>query len=437
MILEQRLKRKQTGHPDQDQQRVKDVRVKSTARLLAGPLFVCCMLLAALWLLHRELSEYHLRDFLRSLSEISSTKVWLAVGLTLLNYVILVGYDVLAIRYIRQIMSFPRIALASFLGYAVGNNFGTLLGGSTIRLRLYTAWGLTAVDILKLVLILSVTFWIGLFALAGVVFIVDPLPIPDRLYLPGANTVPIGFLLLSVAVGYLVLCAVRRKPLKIRQWEFAPPPFVLSLLQLLVAMVDLMVAAAVLYVLLPASLDVGYFHFLAIYLLALIAALFSQVPGGLGVLELVILLLLSPSEPQSVVGALLAYRAIYYLIPLAIGLLLLGGNEIALNRGQMGRVANVLGRWTTLVAPRVLALTVFVAGVMMLFSGATPAEHGRLKLLHELLPLPVIELSHFLGSIVGILLILLAQPATANRNGVLRRLGTVDQRDRVFPVEGV
>ncbi|MCA9215149.1 MAG: lysylphosphatidylglycerol synthetase family protein, partial [Planctomycetales bacterium] len=383
--------------------------MKRFLRVMAGPLFMVCMLLAALWLLHHELSEYHLRDFLRSLAEISSAKVALAVGLTILNYIVLVGYDLLAIRYIRQTMSFPRIALASLLGYAVGNNFGSLLGGSTIRLRLYTAWGFSAVDIVKLVLILSVTFWIGLFALAGVVFIVEPLPIPERLHIPVATTLPLGILLGSSAIAYAVLCAVRRKPLKIRQWEFSPPPVGLSLLQYVVASLDLMVAASVLYVLLPASLEVGYFHFLAIYLLALVAALFSQVPGGLGVLELVLLVLLSPSEPQAVVGALLAYRAIYYLIPLAIGLLVMGANEIAMNRQHVGKAAAVLGRWTTFVAPRLLALTVLVAGMMLLFSGATPAEHGRLKLLREMLPLPVIELSHLLGSVVGILLILLAR----------------------------
>ena len=377
-------------------------------RAVAGPLIVLCMLAAALWLLHRELREYHLKDFLRAVGEIAPAHILLAVALTLLNYVILIGYDWLGIRYIRHAMSFPRIALASFLGYAVGNNFGTLLGGSTIRMRLYTAWGLSAVEIIKLVIILSVTFWIGLFALSGVVFIVDPLPIPDRLHLPVSSTIPLGIVLGSLAITYLLFCAVRQTPIKLHQWEFTPPPVGLSLLQYVIATLDLMVAATVLYVLLPASVEVGYVHFLAVYLLAVVAALFSQVPGGLGVLELVILVVLGPTEPQHVVAALLAYRAIYYLIPLTLGLLVLGGNELAFNRRHVGAAAKTLGRWTSFVAPRVLGVTIFVAGVVLLLSGATPAAHGRLGLLREMLPLPVIEASHLLGSIAGIVLILLA-----------------------------
>jgi phosphatidylglycerol lysyltransferase len=366
------------------------------------------MLVAALWLLHNELRAYHLHDFLKSLAAIPAPKLWLAVGLTVLNYLILIGYDWLGIRYIRHPMSFPQIALASFLGSAVGNNFGTVLGGATIRVRLYTAWGLSAVEIVKLVLILSVTFWIGLFALSGVVFLVEPMPIPVKLHLPVASTVPLGLVLGCLALGYLALCSVRRDPVKIRHWEFSPPPVGLSLLQYVIATLDLMVSAAVLYVLMPASLDLSYAHFLAVYLLALLAALFSQVPGGLGVMELVILMLLNPTEPQRMVGTLLAYRAIYYLIPLSLGILVLGGNELALNRRRVGKVVTLLGRWTAFVAPRVLTLTVFVVGAMLLFSGAAPAAHGRLRLLRRLLPLPVIELSHLLGSVAGILLILLA-----------------------------
>jgi uncharacterized membrane protein YbhN (UPF0104 family) len=324
-------------------------------RAFAGPVFVVCMLAAALWLLHYELRAYHWQNIVQSLAGIRTTSLWWAVGLTMLNYVILIGYDWLAIWYIRHPMSFPRIALASFLGYAVGNNFGTLLGGSTIRARLYTAWGLSAVEIVKLVLILGVTFWIGLFALSGVVFIVDPLPIPDRLHVPVASTVPLGVMLGGLAIGYLMLCTLHRTPIKIRQWEFSPPPVGLSLLQYLVATLDLMVAAAVLYVLMPESVEVGYVHVLAIYLLAVVAGVFSQVPGGLGVMELVILVLLGPAEPKSVVGALLAYRLIYYLIPLSLGLVLLGTNELALHRRHVGKFVGLLGRWSTFVAPRVLA----------------------------------------------------------------------------------
>lgn len=391
--------------------------MKKMLQSLAGPMFILLMFLGSLWLLHSELKHYHLHDLVDAFAKMPAKSFAMAVGLTALNFIILVGYDWLAICYIRHPMKLERIALASFLGYAVGNNFGTLLGGSAIRYRLYTSWGLSAVEIVKLMFILSATFWIGLFALSSVVFLVDPLTIPSRLHLPFLTTRSLGIVLGALAVAYLSLCASRRDALKIWRWEFPLPPFTLSVMQYGVATLDLMVAASVLYVLLPASVDVSYFHLLSIYLLAIVAALLTQVPGGLGVLELVTLVLLNPSDPHAVVGALLAYRMIYYLLPLGCGLLVLGGNEVSIYRQQTKTMVTVVSKWTPIIAPRMLAFTVFAAGVVLLISGATPSTHGRMELLRRMLPLPIIELSHFLGSIVGVLLLLLAR-------GLQRRIET-------------
>ncbi len=378
-------------------------------RLAAGPLFVVTVMVAALWTLHRQLHQYHLRDILNSLAAIPPRRIVLATALTITNYLVLVGYDWLGLRYIRHPMNLGRITLAAFLGYAVGNNFGTLLGGSTIRVRLYTAWGLSAEEIVKLVLMLSTTFWIGLFALAGVVFVIDPLPIPSGLHLPFVSTTPLGLALGSLSAAYLILCAFWREPLTIGQWRYSLPPVRLSLLQYLIAGMDLIVASSVLYALLPDSLPVSYHHFLAVYLLALVAALVSQVPGGLGVMELVILLLLGPSEPHRLMAALLAYRLIYYLMPLIIGLLVLVGNEVMLHQRHLVPLKQAVTRWANIIAPRVVTTIVFVTGIVLLVSGATPSAEGRLRLLHDVIPLPVVEISHLLGSVIGLLLILLAR----------------------------
>ncbi len=225
--------------------------MKNRVGRIVGPLLILAMLVGALWLLHKELKQYHLNDFMDGLKKIPATHLLLAVGLTVLNYVILIGYDILGVRYIGHKLHLAKIALGSFLGYAVGNNFGTLFGGSTIRYRLYSSWGLSAVDILKLVLIVSVSFWIGVFALAGFVFVREPIAIPSGLHLPVSSTRPLGIVLSLFAVAYLVICAVVRSPIKIALWEFAPPPLGLSLMQYVVAALDLVVASAVLYVLLP------------------------------------------------------------------------------------------------------------------------------------------------------------------------------------------
>lgn len=380
-----------------------------SVRTLIGPFLVLLILAGALWLLHAELRQYNWNDVFGSLVAISRVNLGLAAALTVANYTILIGYDLLGLRYIRQQMSFYRVALASFLSYAVGNSFGLLLGGTTIRYRLYSGWGLSSVEIVKLVLLLSVTFWIGLFALAGLMFIIAPAPIPDRLHLPFSTTLPIGVVFSALAVGYLVLCAARRTPLSIRSWDFMPPSFGFATLQFAVTALDLLVAAGVLYALLPPSIDPGFPRFLSVYLLSIVAAFLSQVPSGLGVMDLVLLVLLSPTDPSLAVGPLLAYRIIYYFCPLALGVVVLGVNEALRYRSTLTKSAQSIARIAPIIAPRFLALTVFLAGGVLLLSGATPAAPSRLELLRRVLPLPVVEVSHFLNSILGLLLLLVAR----------------------------
>jgi phosphatidylglycerol lysyltransferase len=375
---------------------------------------------AALWLLFHELRHFSYRDLRASLYAIPPSRVAAAIGLTALNYLILINYDWLAVRYIGHPMSLARIALASFVGYVSSNNFGMLLGGSSVRYRLYSAWGLSAVEILELIAMLGLTFWIGVLSLAGVVFVLAPFPLPSRLHLPFESVWPLGLAFLILVAGYLVLCAVRRRPIRLRGWQMPLPTLRLALMQLATSSADLLVAAGVFYVLLPADLGLGYPQVLAAYLLAIVVALFTHVPGGLGVFELVMLVMLAPSHPRELVASMLVYRAIYYLLPLGIAAIMLGTNEVALQRQTLGRLAGRLewmgrvGRFVPIVAPRLLAFLVFACGTVLLFSSSLPMANER-AWVQRLLPLPVVETSHFLGSLVGMGLLLLAR-------GLQRRL---------------
>ena len=70
-----------------------------------------------------------------------------------------------------------RIALASFLAYAISNNVGfAMLSGASVRYRFYTRWGVTAEELSRIVFSYSVTFWLGLLALGGLSLLVGPLP---------------------------------------------------------------------------------------------------------------------------------------------------------------------------------------------------------------------------------------------------------------------
>jgi phosphatidylglycerol lysyltransferase len=152
-------------------------------------------------------------------------------------------------------------------------------------------------------------------------------------------------------------------------------------------------------------------------LLALAAGAVSNVPGGIGVFEFVLLLLMPAVPKDRLLGALIAYRAIYYFAPFAIALVLLGAHEVWIHRAPVVRLARVVRAFLTAVTPQAIAIAVFLAGAVLLFSGATPGLGDRLTLLRNFVPLSVLELSHLLGSVVGVALLIIA-------HGLYRRLHT-------------
>ncbi len=131
-----------------------------------APLFGLILFLIALWILHHTLKEYHYHDIVRRLEELPSEQLLIALGLTILNYLALTGYDALAVRYIQRPLSYGKIAFTSFIGYVFSHNIGlSILGAGAVRYRLYSAWGLSALEIARVVAFCTLTFWLGLFTL--------------------------------------------------------------------------------------------------------------------------------------------------------------------------------------------------------------------------------------------------------------------------------
>ncbi|MBI3990080.1 MAG: UPF0104 family protein [candidate division NC10 bacterium] len=267
-----------------------------------GSLFGLLLFAVALWVLHHELREYHYHDVVRHVGELPAHRLFLALALTLLSYLILTGYDTLAFRYIHHPLAYAKIALSSFLAYAFSHNPGLfVLSGAPVRYRLYSARGLSTVEITNVVAFCGLTFWLGFFTLGGMVFLLEPLVIPASLNLPFASVRPLGVIFLVPVGGYVLWSALRKRPLKIREWEFALPSPRLSFVQIVVASLDWALVGSILYVLLPPTATLSYPGFLGIFLQAQIVGLVSHVPGGLGVFETVMLLLLSPTFPADAV----------------------------------------------------------------------------------------------------------------------------------------
>ena len=284
----------------------------------------------SIWAIAQQLQKYKLQDIVTSLQGISGTGILLALGLTLLNYVFLTGYDALAARYVRQPLPYPKVALVSVISYAISNSIGfALLSGSAIRYRFYRRWGFSAGKIAQVVTFCNLSFWIGLFAVGGITFVVEPLTVPQQLRLPFTSIHPVGYGFLMAIAAYLIWSVIGKRSLRIKSWVLPHLPIQLSLAQIAITACDWLLAAAVLYVLLPPTASLSFFGFFGIYLLAQLTGIISNVPGGLGVFETVLVLLLSPPiAADKLLGALLAYRAIYYFTPLLAGIVLFVGYEL-------------------------------------------------------------------------------------------------------------
>ncbi len=365
----------------------------------------------ALYSLRKELASYDFRQVrfaVRFLHPIFILRGSLfAIG----AYTALMFYDALAIRYIGRDLPPQRIAFVAFIAYAFSNALGfPLILGGGLRYRLYNASGLSTADIALTIAFNGVTFWSGALTVAGVSLLLAPAGDGALFGVPLHSLRPVGALLLLVVAGYVVLCSRATKPIRIRDWEFLPPTWRLALMQVGIACIDWVLVAAVLWSVLPLPpAGLTFPVLLGAFVLAQVAGLVSHVPGGLGVFEFIFVALLSGYvEPTRLLSAVVVFRIIYYLAPLVVAMLMLAANELARGHTRFARGARTAGGWVPGAAPAIFSLTTFIGGTILLFSGATPELRVRLLFLGHFVPLAVIESSHFVASLTGAALLVLA-----------------------------
>jgi phosphatidylglycerol lysyltransferase len=374
-----------------------------------APLVGLVLFAAALFYLWDQLRGLTLAEVWRTFSTLPFSHLGLAAVLTLVNYAVLTGYDQLAFVYLNR--SFPRwqIGMASFVGYAISNNLGfAVLSGASARYRFYSRWGLSAQEISRIVIFYTGTFWLGLLVLGGWSLAVHP-PLGVQSMPRHAWAAPFGVLLVALAIAYVMASLVVRGPLKIGRLHLNLPSPRLVAGQFALSIADWALAAAVLWILIPEPRP-AFATVVSAFLAAQFVGLVTNVPGGLLVFEsLMVMLLAGEVDRATFLPILLAFRVIYYFMPLALALVVLVIDESYERRHTLQRLGTAVGTLTMSAAPTVLAVFTFGAGAVLLFSGATPAESDRLRLLTHILPLPVIELTHFFGSLVGLGLLLVSQ----------------------------
>jgi hypothetical protein len=250
----------------------------------------------------------------------------MALGMTILGYALMTGYDILGFSHIRQKLSPFKIASTAFISYAIGNTVGfTAFSGTAIRYHYYGLAGVSNLKIAELIIFTHLTFWLGLLSIGGVVALLDPVTLPKVIKLPFDSIHPIGYIFLALIIIYFIVSVTVKHSFKWGEEEMTFPSPQISMGTILVATLDWGLAAGVLYLLLPISQDMSYIGFFGIYIVALTAGLISTVPGGLGVFETVILYLRPESVTASnMLGGLIAYRLVYFFIPLIVALILIG-----------------------------------------------------------------------------------------------------------------
>ncbi|HDP76597.1 MAG TPA: UPF0104 family protein [Mesotoga infera] len=303
----------------------------SFRRLL--PFLGIALFSVSIYVLVRELGRYTISDIASKVGEVPASRLVIAVFLTFLTYLNLSFYDLIASRRSGVRLKFSSTALVSFVGYTFSKNIGfTFLSGTSVRFRLYGKWGVSGGKILAIIILNYLTFWLGFFALSGILFTLWPPVLQGAVAVPFGSLKAIGITSAGIYVLYMVVVSFRKRPFRIKGKSFSLPGKSFTLFQTGISILDWLLSAGVLFMLLPP--EIGYFEVLGVFLLSQFAGLSSQVPGGLGVFEALTIVILSPSlEPDIVVAALILYRIIFYLVPFIIAMVSFAASEL-LYRGS-------------------------------------------------------------------------------------------------------
>ena len=372
------------------------------------------LVVAAGWVLHRELRGVSYHDVRATLATLPRSALLASVLICAVNYLLLTGFDLLGFHYVGRKVAWWKVSIASFTGYAISNSVGfALISGTSVRYRFYSRWGLTAGEISRIVLFYFSTFWLGLLVLGGWSLALDPHPtLAPNIELLARVA---GWSLMASAVAYFTLAVFRREPLRIWRWKLELPPPGTVALQFILSSADWALAAGIFWFLIPHS-QLSFGDFMSAFLAAQMLGLLSHVPGGAGVFEGTMAVLLKGYlTPEQLVSSLVLYRMVYYVGPLGVALMILVADEVRQRRHYFTRWTSTFGALSLQLAPKVLAAFTFVSGGVLLFSGAVPGEEERVHALTAILPLAVVEASYFLGSVVGVGLLIIS-------NGVARRL---------------
>jgi len=304
-------------------------------------LFVAAIGLAA-FLLYRIFRQYSASEILDSFANIPIQSLLLATLAAAGSYICLTGFDFLAVRSLGKQLAYRQVALASFVSLSLGHNIGFAgLSSGAFRYRFYSRWGLSTEDVAKIVLFCGITVGLGLVTLGALALIVNASDAAPLLRLSEGSARLSGAALLLAPLTYVATSGLVRARLHLWRWSVELPPLPIAICQVAIGAVNFLFVSACLHALLSAFAEVAFLRSVTAFVLANSAILATHIPGGLGVLETTVRHVVPDA---ATIGALIAFRAIYFVLPLMLGTGLLLISEFAPRKGQSRKDGKTLTR---------------------------------------------------------------------------------------------
>jgi uncharacterized membrane protein YbhN (UPF0104 family) len=298
-----------------------------------GVVLSIAIIAVAAVVLYRMLQVINFQEVVDAIEAVEKHDVVKAALFVAAGYFTLTFYDLFAVRTIgRADVPYRVAALAGFTSYAVGHNVGaSAFTGGAVRYRIYSAHGLSAIDVAKVCFVAGLTFWLGNATVLGLGIAVVPQAASAIDQLPPLANRILAFAILGVLATYVAWVWRTPRVVGRHNWEVTLPNGPLTLLQIAVGIVDLACCAAAMYMLVPEEPYIGFVTLAVIFVAATLLGFASHSPGGLGVFDAAMLVALWQFDTEDLVAGLLLFRLLYYLVPFAISLAILGGRELWLS----------------------------------------------------------------------------------------------------------
>jgi uncharacterized membrane protein YbhN (UPF0104 family) len=283
--------------------------------------------------LYRKLHNINFSKVLTAMATVEYRDVAISALFVALGYFTLTFYDLFALRTIgRKDVPYRVAALAGFTSYSVGHNVGaSVFTGGAVRYRIYSGWGLDAIEVAKICFIAGLTFWLGNITVLGFGFAYHPEAASAIDQLPFWMNRVLGLAALAVLVGYIAWVWKTPRIIGRQNWQVQLPNGPLTLLQILIGIIDLGCCALAMYVLVPSDPHIVFIDVAVIFITATLLGFASHSPGGLGVFDAAMLIALWQYDAEDLLAGLLIFRLLYYILPFTLALATLGIRELALH----------------------------------------------------------------------------------------------------------